>query len=307
MKRNIIKLAGAIFASIIFGITATAQNIHLMRTGDITHPDGTREYVIPTTSIVVDITVRKESVRTGPYARFAQRHFGTIAPLTDKDSYTITDAQIYWYDNNSAPAPQIPALAEAIPPIYTSHIESEGEFLKVRPDKVSSANKSVENAAKDAAQAIFDIRKRRAELISGDYAETVFGEGLRAAIERLDKMENDYLELFYGKHSVSYETVRYTIVPEDDRTVYVICRWSESAGLLPENNLTGQPVILDMKPQKMATVLYPPTLPTKKDKNAPPTDDYIVAENTLCRIVEGKRELAKQTIPIYQFGIKRSL
>ena len=38
---------------------------------------------VPQTTVVVDITVARESVVTGPYARFAQKYFGVLAPLAD--------------------------------------------------------------------------------------------------------------------------------------------------------------------------------------------------------------------------------
>ncbi|MFR5872180.1 MAG: DUF4831 family protein [Alistipes sp.] len=44
--------------------------------------------------VKVRVVAEKESVRVGPYARFAQKYLGVIAPLADKDIYTIKSATL---------------------------------------------------------------------------------------------------------------------------------------------------------------------------------------------------------------------
>lgn len=297
---------------LLTSIPVSGQNLKLVRTGDVTHSDGTREYVEAETAIVVDITVRRESIRKGPYARFAQRYFGAIAPLADKEIYTITGAAIGWYDNTLSgghctdasarsggyPAPVAPDTA----PVVASHTWSETDFVRVQPDRLSATEKSVEESAREAAQTIFDLRKRRTELITGEYAETVFGEGLRAAIERMDRMENEYLELFYGKQVVTFHTERYTIVPTAGRDAYIVCRFSENAGLLPDSDLSGQPILLEFRPLGKAQKAYPAPADGKQAKRSNDSVTYAVSDNVVCRITDGKRELAQRIVPIFQYG-----
>ena len=186
-------------------------------------PDGRRVYAMPQTTVVVDITVARESVVTGPYARFAQKYFGVIAPLADKETYTLRSAVVSRYDpvvtRDLNPGP-IPAPHTEI---YADTGSAE-EFPRVLPDRRSASGSSLENAARDAAQTIFDLRSRRTELITGDYAETVYGAGLATAVERIDRMENEYLELFFGKRSVTTYTVRYYVVPDAEGRTFVVCR-----------------------------------------------------------------------------------
>lgn len=295
----------AIAAVVLSSGTVQAQNLRMTRTGDVVRADGTREYVIPATTIAVDVTVKKETIRTGPYSRFAQRYFGAIAPLSDKDIFTIEDARIGWYDDPAQAGPALESLTAA--PAAVLNPNDWSEFPRVLPDKISSANKTLEESAREAAQRIFDIRKRRYELISGDYAETVFGEGLSTALERLDKMEAEYMELFYGKHTLSYETRRFHITPDVTNRVYVICRWNENRGLLPDDDLSGQPVLLELKPQGKAGSTFSAPQDTRKGKDTAPKAMYAVADNVSCRVTEGKRELAVRTVPIYQFGVLVSL
>lgn len=269
-------------------------------------PDGSKVYIIPSTDIVVDITVKKERVRTGPYARFAQKYFGAIAPLADKDTFEITSAEISWSDN-SAIAGTVHTPTQAYEPKSSSNIYFEGEFPRVMPDKTSSATRTAEDGARDAAKTIYDIRKRRMELISGEYAETVFGEGLRTAVERLDEIEKEYLELFYGKKSIAVEKVRYTVTPERGQTTYILCRWNENRGTIPATDLTGQPILLELRPLGLAlrALSAEPADNKKARKNEPvPTlREYAVADNVVCRITDGKREFGQRTVPVFQFGV----
>lgn len=78
--------------------TAYGQVLDVAPVGDAVMPDGRRVYAMPQTTVVVDITVARESVVTGPYARFAQKYFGVIAPLADKETYTLRSAAVSRYD-----------------------------------------------------------------------------------------------------------------------------------------------------------------------------------------------------------------
>ena len=51
-------------------------------------------YSLPRTTLKVTVEVEKESIRKGPYARYAQKFLGVMAPLADKDIYTITGGKI---------------------------------------------------------------------------------------------------------------------------------------------------------------------------------------------------------------------
>ena len=93
---------------------------------------------MPQTTVVVDITVARESVVTGPYARFAQKYFGVIAPLADKETYTLRSAAVSRYDpvvtRDLNPGP-IPAPHTEI---YADTGSAE-EFPRVLPDRRSAS------------------------------------------------------------------------------------------------------------------------------------------------------------------------
>ena len=283
--------------------TAYGQVLDVAPVGDAVMPDGRRVYAMPQTTVVVDITVARESVVTGPYARFAQKYFGVIAPLADKETYTLRSAAVSRYDpvvtRDLNPGP-IPAPHTEI---YADTGSAE-EFPRVLPDRRSASGSSLENAARDAAQTIFDLRSRRTELITGDYAETVYGAGLATAVERIDRMENEYLELFFGKRSVTTYTVRYYVVPDAEGRTFVVCRFCDDRGLLPADDLSGEPVVLECRPQGVAVTAYPP-----QRKRTPRSDEaeYAVADMTDCRVMFDRTELGNAVLPVYQYGVRTIL
>lgn len=276
------------------------QTLGMSPVGETTLPDGTKAYVMPQTTVVVDITVTRESIKTGPYARFAQKYFGVIAPLADKDTYTLESARINYYDVNNPQSFNPGALPSPVTTVY-SHTVVEGDFPRVLPDRRELQSISPDNAAAKAAQAIFDLRKRRAELVTGDYAENVYGAGLQAAIDRMDMMENEYLELFFGKKTEQTYTVRYSVIPSAGAATTVICRFRPESGLLPADDLSGEPVVLECRPQGAAAAAYPP----ERRRNFKSTDrEYAVADMVDCRVLFERRQLGQAVIPIYQYGTR---
>ena len=80
---------------------------------------------------------------------------------------------------------------------------------------------ALEDAAREAANTIFSLRRHRIELITGEAGENVFGEGLKAALAEIERLEQSYLELFLGKRVVTTETRRYVVYPQSDKKQYI--------------------------------------------------------------------------------------
>ena len=203
----------------------------------------------PRTILAVDVTVEHDVTLSGPYARYAQKYLGVRAPLTDKTVWSVTGAQIALLDgdtylNAAAPAPASTRVL--------SHTASENEFARLQPDKTDMTTPALEDAARTAAAQIFSLRRHRIELVTGEAGENVFGEGLKAALEEIDRLEQSYLELFLGKRIVSTETRRYVVCPQADKKQYIVCRFSPAAGLLPDTDLSGDIVLLQIEPSGVA-------------------------------------------------------
>ena len=296
MSKKVLLAVAVLFAS----FALSAQNIKISPVGLVTEGDQ-MVYYNPTTTLTIDLCVVHDVTVPGPYARYAQRYFGTVAPLSEKISWKLESAVIYYSDEESADAPAPLPLAEAE---YADHLHSAENFVAVRPDRTSTAVKSDEDMAAETAAAIFSLRQARLELITARAGENVFGAGLEAALAEIDHIENEYLSLFFGKQDTTREWRRYTVVPAEGETTHVVCRLSESAGLVDSSDLSASPVVVDFRPKGMAQSVIPP-MPAVDNRRGEsvPTRSVRVADLVDCRVMSGRTVLAERTVPIYQLGV----
>ena len=169
------------------GMTAAAQNQDMARLGTYM---SNGEFVVGTaeTVLAADITVRCEKIVCGPYARYAQKFLGLRAPLTDKTVYTVADAAIALMPGERyVTAGELPASTCRV-----ESYEAQGaDFARLQTDRLDMTETDLQTAARNAAAAIFSLRKHRLDLISGEAGENVFGAGLPVALERLDRLEQE--------------------------------------------------------------------------------------------------------------------
>ena len=273
------------------GMTAAAQNQDMARLGTYM---SNGEFVVGTaeTVLAADITVRCEKIVCGPYARYAQKFLGLRAPLTDKTVYTVADAAIALMPGERyVTAGELPAST-----CRGESYEAQGaDFARLQTDRLDMTETDLQTAARNAAAAIFSLRKHRLDLISGEAGENVFGAGLPVALERLDRLEQEYLELFLGRRVVTTETRRFRVTPAEGKLQQIVCRFSPDAGLLPANDLTGDIVLLQYEPQGMA-VDEAGVRPTSS------TIPYRIAALTRCSLIAAGQEQAAQVLPVFQFG-----
>lgn len=273
------------------GTAATAQNPYIVLEGATESASGI-SVSMPQSVIAVDLKVECTTVLCGPYARYAQKYLGVRAPLTDKTTWSIAGARIALAGNAvfEAPAPA-PDATEVL-----SHIHSERGFAALQPDKSSTMVLSLEDAAQSAADQIFALRRHRLELITGEAGEHVFGEGLKSALAEIDRLEQEYLELFLGKQVLTTCEHRYLIYPSADKKQYVFCRFSPAAGLLPENDLSGDMVLLQIEPSGN----------TACSVEAGPKEQNVVkcrvADPATCTVIAAGREYARTVLPLFEFG-----
>lgn len=294
-------------------------------------------YALPRTVVKVALIVEKESVRPGPYARFAQKYLGVMAPLADKDIYRIAGArisygeeadpaQVYVLDNPDKSPMQLyqatpegfvaapmegagPAVAAYAPVRIgpeegmsqaVSYVGCDTSFVKVPLDRREVTERTPEDMAYAAANTIYTLRKRRMELVTGEAGENVFGEGLKTALDEIDRLENEYLALFLGKQFRQRLVRTFDAVPETGKQNLIVCRFSETAGAVPVSDLSARPVILEMTPENKVQNTPVAAKPTKDSRGMV---YYRIADIANCVLTDGQNRIATARIPIYQFGI----
>ncbi len=286
MKFRLLALA------LLVGGGAMAQNPYIALQGAVETADG---IVIsqPRTVLAVDVTAERDVTLSGPYARYAQKFLGVRAPLTDKIAWTVTGASVALLD--AAACLDAPAPAEPSRNVMT-YARAEDEFARLQADKNDMTVLALEDAAREAANTLFSLRRHRLELITGEAGENVFGEGLKAALDEIARLEQSYLELFLGKRIVTSETRRYVVDPTADKKQYIVCRFSPADGLLPESDLSGDMVLLQIEPSgDTATALEA----SAKETNVVTCR---VADPSVCSVIFGGRVYARTTLPLFEFG-----
>ena len=265
----------------LFGaIGISAQNPYISLQGASENAQGLT-VSHPRTILVVDVEVECDRILAGPYARYAQKYLGLRAPLTDKTVWTLKDARTSLADTETALFAG--ALKAPEKQIY-KYTEAEDEFPRVLIDKTGIKVSTLEEAASEAVNTIYSLRRHRMELITGDAGENVFGEGLKAALDEIDRLEQSYLELFLGKRIVTTSSHRYVVYPQTDKQQYVVCRFS------------GDMVLLQINPTE------PQTTNIAASEREPSVVSCRVAAPSECRVICNGRQFESVTLPIFEFG-----
>ncbi len=239
------------------------------------------------TVLNIEVTVQQEVVRRGPYARYAQPLLGVVAPLSDKDIFSLLSASV-----SATPAePRDPAAEQVLPTL---------SFDGVPIDKMSTAELSLEQAAAEAARTLFTLRRRRFDLVTGEAGENVYGAGMEAALQEMKRLEEEYIALFMGRRTVRTVTKTIRVIPEKGRNTQVVARFTENAGLLPDDDLSGRPIVLELTPESRESL--PAAAPPRSGRNAPETVTVRTGERVHYRLIDEGTVLSAGETVIHQFG-----
>jgi hypothetical protein len=103
----------------------------------------------------------------------------------------------------------------------------------------TSAAKSVEQKAREAAEFILKLDESMYNLING-YQEVNYEKGtMEFMYNQMKSMKQDYLELFKGIKNVSGETYTFFFVIDKNNPVETLCKFSISKGILPKTATSG--------------------------------------------------------------------
>lgn len=291
MKRIISLMSLAVLAC----GAATAQNTpYKAVVGTYIDASGALAVSDPSTSVAVDLIVEKEQTVVGPYARYAQKFLNMRGSLVDKTVYSLKGVKLAVTGGEDVIADAVPA-AEVT---ETSYMGSASEFAKVLPDRMNATAVSEEEAAANAAQAIFSIRKHRMDLITGEAGENVFGAGLKDALAALDAAEQEYLELFFGKRVVTTSVERVVVPMVEGVQSYAVARISSSAGVVAADAKDGDAVTLEVAPSGRARL----SSIVEADPKSKTAVKVRVADPSTCTVKVGDKVLTSAVLPLFEMG-----
>lgn len=183
--------------------------------------------------------------------------------------------------------------------------KKESAYNKVSVQQNMIVEKSLEKKAAETAQMILDIRDQRLRIVTGDTDATYSGAAMGAAIDELTRLEKEYLMLFIGYSEFQTQKMNFEVIPQAGETqMYVAFRLSDTAGLVPADNLSGKPVVMEIVPQKFAEPDGAPE--AGKAKKAPAAIHYRIPAVCNVKLMSGVDVLLQSRIPIYQLGRESS-
>ncbi len=195
----------------------------------------------------------------------------------------------------------------------TSNVTSESTTLyrSSKNDKVSvqhsmMVEKSPEKRAAETAEMILGLREKRLQIVTGDTDATYSGEAMGAAIEELTRLEKEYMTLFIGYSEYQTQRMKFEVIPDADREsqMYIAFRLSDTAGLVPADDLNGRPIVMEIVPQDFAQ----PSLAPVETRNAKPVEAYYrIPEMCNVKLIDSGNVILQNRMPVYQLGKESSL
>ncbi len=257
-----------IFALAVFACTGIcAQNPYIPGEGEGI------VYMLPKTQVVVDIIATRVNFTPGEFGLYASRYLRlTDVAVQPETHWEIKDVKVRTVgipDSTKAYVMTIKdrSLASNIEltdqgivkainttynykedvPVYELEKPSEHENArKYMTEDIISAG-STAKMAELTAQEIYNIRDSKNAILRGQ-AETMPKDGasLKLIIDQLDKQEQALVECFTGITDRTDEVFMFTVTPEDNMNDKVVARFSKHLGVLPSDNLAGEPIYISI-------------------------------------------------------------
>lgn len=183
------------------------------------------------------------------------------------------------------------------------NVKQESAYSRVAVKQEIIVEKSEEKRAAETAAMIFDIREKRYQIVTGDTDATYSGEAMGAAVAELTRLEKEYMSMFTGYSEYQTQKMTFEMLPQKDREnqLYVAFRISDTAGLLPPDNISGKPVVLEVIPQPVAAPAAGDARTSRKTKGSVFVTYRIPAICTV-KLTDGMDVIFQGRVPVYQLG-----
>lgn len=178
--------------------------------------------------------------------------------------------------------------------------KKESAYSRVGVQQNMVVEKTLEQKASEAAQMIIRLREHRLQIVTGDTDATYSGEAMAAAINELSSLEKEYMALFVGYTDYNVQNMSFDVIPSAGREsqMYVAFRVSDTAGLVPADNLSGKPVVMEVAVPEVAV----PEVSEKKDVKGPVVN-YLIPATCTVKVKDGNNLLVQGRVPVYQLGV----
>ena len=276
MKQSFI-LALSILSVLLLSVPeGTAQQTRML-TADKSNEYGL-VYTLPETAVLVSLTARRDVSRRGPFYQYAKKYLGTDkVVLEDSEKWTLTGATMETYGiadtenqylmqlkpgsvtsicvdqngmllaiNVQAQNPWTSQQASS-PVVSTSpHSDPSKDYLQYVDDDFI-ASQSAAKQAQMLAESLMEVREAKIALTRGT-ADPMPTDGrqLELMLSSLERQEKAMTEAFTGVTWSETETRDFDLLPrEAGRSI--VCRLSDFAGFVDAEDLSGDPVYMNVE------------------------------------------------------------
>lgn len=178
-------------------------------------------------------------------------------------------------------------------------VELDTTFVRIPYVLERRRQLSLEEQAENTARILLELREGRHLILTGE--ANVFPQD-KAAIDEINRLENEYISLFSGKSNSEIRTFKFFLVPDkemEDKPV-ILFRFSPEDGVLTANDLAGRPVVVElMTAGKLDNIKL-----VEQEDRAGAYDKiyYRVPEVVDISVTDGRSTLGKSRQLVYQFG-----
>ena len=318
----------------IFTVNFNIQAQEVIKTSALKSNNFGVTYILPKTTLIIDIEYSKTTLKAGPYAKYAERYLGITNNVIDEDlvDYNLDKVEVSSKgipDKSEAYLVEFKAKTSA-PFVYltkdglicTINAEYTPEVLETKKeiqnapvtDPVLTAQSSfteeylragsVSKMAEVAAKQIYKLRESRMDILTGE-AENApkDGEAMKIVMQQLEAQEKALVELFTGSKATEKYIATFEADPTGNMEKDVLFRFSKYLGVVDSEDLSGSPVYINLK--KIETIEEAPVDP--KAKKEVKGIVYNVPGKASVEIFFGTKQMFKGNVEIAQFGTKRIL
>lgn len=161
----------------------------------------------------------------------------------------------------------------------------------------------LDQLAERAARTLLELREGKHYILTGE--ANVFPQS-PAALNEMNRLENEYTALFAGKTLKDRQIVRYTFIPQKESagTPVVLFRFSDTTGPSDASSKTGDPVTIELIPARKTkdiTFVIKPQLP-EEEAEAYDKLFYRIPDVVSVSVKRDKVQLYNTRKLVYQLG-----
>ncbi|TFH38961.1 MAG: DUF4831 family protein [Bacteroidia bacterium] len=179
-------------------------------------------------------------------------------------------------------------------------VELDTAFIRIPYVLERRRQLTMEQQAENTARILLELREGRHMILTGE--ATVFPQDA-AAIDEINRLEDEYISLFTGKSFNEIQTFKFFLIPDREMIgkPVIIFRFSPESGVVDAQDLSGRPIVVEMvsagKVDNINMIKSDLSGGEKFDKLY-----YRIPEVVNVRVTDGRRTLGSRRQLVYQFG-----